>query len=127
MSDGPGADTGEPLDADKLTWSVLLGRWVEFARGALALPDDAAGRALRASVPDIIGLQAVWFALQHLDELDGDERALGLARAGVLIDKHTETLDARWRGGDLPDELRALVNDARGALAAAREHGSPGP
>lgn len=110
-----GAST--PLDADKLTWAVLLGRWIEFAKGALAFPDDAAGRALRESVPDIIGLQAVWFALQHLDELDDDERALGVARAGVLIERHASALALRWRGEPMPQTLNELVADARGALA----------
>lgn len=112
---------GEPLDADKLTWSVLLGRWVEFARGALALPDDEVGRALRGSVADIIALQAVWFALQHLDALDADQRALGIDRAALLIDKHTRAIHRRWAGRDVPDELSALMADARSALAGCRE------
>jgi hypothetical protein len=109
-----------PPDADRLTWAVLLGGWVEFARGALALPDDPAGRALRGSVADIIALQAVWFALQHLDELDADERALGVARAEVLIERHADTVARRWRGTKLPGELAALIDDAKAALAKSR-------
>lgn len=109
------------LDADKLTWAVLLGRWVEFARGALALPDDPAGHAMRDSVPDIIALQAVWFALQHIGELDDDERALGIARAGVLIERHTQAVTARWRGKQMPTELVTLMTDARDALAKSRQ------
>ena len=111
----------EPFDADKLTWSVLLGRWVEFARSALALPDDEPGRVLRESVADIITLQAVWFALQHLDELDHDERSLGIARAEVLIDKHAHAIHARWCSRDMPDELSRLIEDARTTLAEACE------
>ncbi len=109
------------MDADRLTWVVLLGRWVEFARGALALPEHGAGQAMRESVADIIALQAVWFALRHIDELDADERALGIARAGVLIERHTSALTARWRGGSMPTELRSLIDDAREALAKLRQ------
>jgi hypothetical protein len=103
-----------------LTWAVLLGRWVDFARSAVALPKDAAGRRLRDSVPDIIMLQAVWFALQHLGELDPAERALGLDRAEVLIDKHTAALARRYRGRPMPPQLHELLDDAQRALAAGR-------
>ncbi|MEZ6190130.1 MAG: hypothetical protein R3C45_02445 [Phycisphaerales bacterium] len=106
---------------DSLTWGVLLGRWVEFARGALALPEDGAGRAMRESVADIIALQAVWFALQHIDELDRDERALGIARAEVLIERHARAVTVRWRGEPMPKELRSLIDDAREALAKSRQ------
>ena len=102
-----------------MTWAVLLGRWIEFARGALALPDDGAGLALRRSVPDIITLQAVWFALQHLDELEHDQRALGVARAQVLIERHERSIQSCWRDEAKPDELNSLIADARAALAKA--------
>lgn len=114
-------ETPEPsLGADGLTWAVLLGGWVDFARSALALPDDQGGRALRGSVADIIGLQAVWFALQHLDELDADERGLGIARAEVLIERHAQAVAERWRGVELPGELVRLIEDAREVLAKSR-------
>jgi len=114
-------DAPEPsFDADRLTWAVLLGRWVEFARGALALPDDQAGRAMCGSVADIIALQAVWFALQHLDELDADERALGVAKAEVLIERHARAVAQRWDGVEVPCELTALIEDAREALTKSR-------
>lgn len=116
-----GETSGGGGGGDRLTWVVLLGRWVEFARGALALPEDEAGRAMRESVADIIALQAVWFALQHIDELDGDERALGIARADVLIERHSRAVTARWRGGPMPTELRSLIDDAREALAKFRK------
>lgn len=112
---------GGTADTDRLTWVVLLGRWVEFARSALALPQDGDGQAMRESVPDIIALQAVWFALQHIDELDADERALGIARADVLIERHTRAVTARWYGRPMPVELRSLINDAREALAKLRQ------
>ena len=73
-------NSSDRLDTDKLTWAALLGRWMAFAKNAVALPDDDAGRRVRNSVVDLITLQAVWFALQNLDELDPDERALGIDR-----------------------------------------------
>lgn len=99
-----------------VTWAVLLGRWVDFARGALALPDDAAGRRLRASVSDIIMLQAVWHALGEVGDLDDDQRALGLDRAEVLIDKHTAALRERYRNESLPEMLAELIIDSRERL-----------
>jgi len=107
----------EPLDADKLTWAALLARWVEFARSALALPDDDSGRRLRDTVPDIIMLQAVWFALADLGRLQPEQRALGLDRAEILIDKHTAAIHARWANEPLPELLAELIDDARGRLA----------
>ncbi len=115
-----------PGDADSdglspVTWAVLLGRWVDFARSALALPDDTEGRRLRAAVPDIIMLQAVWFALGELGDLDASQRALGLDRAEVLIDKHTEALQQRFDGGVMPPMLRELIADAQTRLREQAE------
>lgn len=104
------------FDARKLTWAALLGRWVEFARSALALPDDAPGRALRSAVPDIIGLQAVTMALGEAGELEPDQRALGLDRARVLIERHTRHLRKLFEDGGLPDKLAELIDDADAAV-----------
>ncbi len=121
MNQKPDTTTSNgPLDVGKLTWAVLLGRWVEFAKSALALPTEGEGRLLRDSVSDIIMLQAVWFALQHLDSLEDDEKALGIARAEVLIDRHTAALTQRWHGREMPDELTRLLTGARQALAEVR-------
>ena len=108
--------SSDPLHPDHLTWAVLLGRWVQFARSAVALPDDAAGRRMRDSVGDIIQLQAVWFALQHLDELPPEERALGLDKAEVLIEKHAAALRERFAGEELPLLIEELIDDAQSAL-----------
>ncbi len=101
------------LDAHKLTWAVLLGKWVEFARSAVGLPDDEQGNKLRQSVPDLIMLQAVWFALQHMDELSAEQQALGLDRAGVLIDQHAGVLRSRWAPDPLPQRIEELILDAQ--------------
>ncbi|MCC6680649.1 MAG: hypothetical protein IT445_07075 [Phycisphaeraceae bacterium] len=104
---------------DKLTWSVLLGRWVQFARSAAALPREGDGKKLRDSVADLIMLQAVWFALQHLPELDANQRALGLDRAGVLIEKHEQALRRRWEDSPMPESMQQLIDDARRQWSAA--------
>ena len=46
-------------NSKKLTWAALMGRWVDFAQSALALPDTAEGHAWKQAVPAIIGLQAL--------------------------------------------------------------------
>ena len=116
-------DAPEPLHPQRLSWAVLLARWVEFARSALALPQDEAGQRVRDAVPDIIMLQAVWFALAELDELEAGERALGLDRAAVLIERHAAALRRRWGNEPLPEQLAELIDDAEAALAAARGDG----
>ena len=82
----------------------------------MALPDEGEGRMIRDSVPDLIMLQAVWFALQHMDELDPEQRAVGLDRAHVLIDRHASALRDRWAGRSMPEQLEELVRDARNQL-----------
>jgi hypothetical protein len=101
-----------PLQTDKLTWAALLGRWVDFARSAVALPESGAAGRVRESIVDIIMLQAVWFALHHMTELPPEEQALGLDRAEVLIEKHAAALAGRWSSGDLPRQLQDVVDRA---------------
>ncbi len=117
-SDDTGLST-EPVGEDLLTWHILLGRWIEFARSAVALPQEGDAGLVRESVADIIALQAVWFALQHLDELNNDQRALGVARSQVLIERHAQAIRARWAGDQLPSELTALIDDAQRAVASS--------
>lgn len=102
-----------------LTWAALLGRWIEFARSAVALPDDAAGRAWRKSIPAIIALQAVTMALAELDDLAADERALGLDRAEILIHRHTAELREAFANAPLHPMLTELIADANAALRNA--------
>ncbi len=121
---GPG-DCGEtaPDAARAVTWAALLGRWIDFARSAVALPTDNAGRRMRDSVPDVIMLQAVWFALREVDQLSADERALGLDRADVLLQLHADALEQRFPDKAMPPTMRELIDDARSALAAVRAGG----
>ena len=109
------------LGAPRLTWAVLLGQWLEFAKSALALSDDETGRRLRCSVPDIIMLQAVWFALQHLNKLDAEQLAVGLDRAEVLIEKHQGILRQRFADA-MPTQVRTLIDDATRQLDCAQSN-----
>lgn len=110
----------DPLPTEALTWAGLLARWVEFAQSAVGLPDAGDPGRLKASVPDIVMLQAVWFALGQLESLPTAERALALDRAAVLIDRHTNALKQWWGGSEPPAALLELVKDARARLAAAQ-------
>lgn len=108
------------IDAHKLTWAALLGHWTDAARAAVALPDEGDGRRLKDVLPSIITLQAVWFALQHLDELSPAQRALGLDRAAVLIDEHERRVRAAWAGETIPEGVLDLIGDAREQWRAAQ-------
>lgn len=108
----------EPLYPEQLTWSVLLARWTEFARSAVALPSTAEGQRMRDSVADIITLQAVWFSLQHLDDLNPEQRRIGLDRAGVLIERARAAIERRY-GAEVPGLMRELMDDAAAALETA--------
>lgn len=113
--------TAEALDVEHLTWAALLAHWVDFARSSLALPDDHEGKRMRDSVPDLIMLQALWFASQHIDALNAAERSLAADRAQVLLDRHTRALEQRWSDHTLPSACRELIEDTRQAVAGAVE------
>jgi len=120
----PGESDHPSIRPDQLTWAVLLARWTDFARSAVALPKDGEGGRVRESVAPMIGLQAIVFALGEVHRLPASERSLGLDRAEVLIARHVRELHDAWRGHAMPRELQILISDARGALAAARAFGT---
>ncbi|QQE10770.1 hypothetical protein JD969_14855 [Planctomycetota bacterium] len=109
----------EPLPSDQLTWAALLGKWVEFARSAVGLPATEEGELMKASVVDVIMLQAVWFALENLKDLPREEQALGVDRAGVLVAKHVGELERRYDNQDMPGLMVELIDDAEKSLHAA--------
>ncbi len=92
---------------------------MDLAQQALGLPGDAAGLKMRASVPDIVMLQAVTFALGELDHVPLDQRNLGLDRAALLIEHHAKQLQTRWPEGSIHPELQQLINDAQHAWQQA--------
>lgn len=98
---------------------MLLSRWTEFAQSALALPDDAEGRAWKRIVPDIIGLQAVTMALNEADDLPADERALAVDRSRVLVDRYSGHIRDAFADKPLHPMLEELVLDAWSAVKQA--------
>jgi hypothetical protein len=113
-----------PLQPEALTWTGLLGRWIEFAQAALALPDDAEGDRWRRSVPAIINLQAVTFALADLGSIPWEEHDLARDRAEILVRKNAAEMEDAWRSVAMPPELLELLADANSALAHAEFAGS---
>jgi len=103
---------------------MLLARWTEFARSAVALPTTGDGALWRDSVADIIGLQATALALKDLDEHELEQgRALAIDTASVGIDRHAQNLADVWDDEPWPPELHELLDDARRALADAGASG----
>lgn len=109
----------ERLDADAMTWTALLSKWVEYAQAALALPDDAEGHRWRRAVPHIIALQAVTFALNDLDRLLASERPYARDKAEVLIDENTDAFERIWSDAELPEMVIDILEQAADALVAA--------
>jgi len=112
------------LRPEALTWTALLGRWIEYAQASIALPDDADGRRWRAAVPHVINLQAVTFALGELGGLPREERALGRDKAAIIIREATQELESIWGEAPLPDEVAEMICDAGAALHAAAYAGA---
>lgn len=111
------------------TWAALLAHWTSFARAAASLPKDADGERWRASVPGIIGLQAITMALGDLDRLASGpggpaEHAVGVDRAAIQIREHAATINQAWRAEAMPSGIIELMEDARAALEGARESGT---
>jgi len=108
----------ESLRPESLTWTGLLAQWVRFAQASAALPKgDAEGDRWRASVPAVINLQAVTFALGDLDRLAASERPLALDKAELIIRDSRRQLQELW-GDAMTPTLHELCNDADDALRA---------
>ncbi len=111
-----------PLHPERLTWAVLLGKWIDLARSALALGGDPASAALKKLVPDIIMLQALWHALEEMTDLPIEEQKLGCLRAQWLLDKHQQQIRQTWPADEpLPPALAELIADAQAALDRAHQ------
>lgn len=105
------------------TWEALLAHWTAMAKAASALPPEGEGKRWREAVTPIIELQAVTHALADLDRLPEDERAAGLDRAEVIVQRGVSRLHDLWRGEELPAGVSDLIADARSALRVALERG----
>lgn len=113
--------TMSSLHPETLTWTGLLMQWVQFAQTTLALPNNAEGERWRASVPSIINLQAVTFALADLDRIEVHEHALALDKSEMLIRTSQEQLVEIWQA-NVPPQVSEIVLDAHTALRTRREH-----
>jgi len=99
--------------ASTATWATLLAGWTEFARSAVALPDDAEGSRWKDSIAPAIALHATSMALPELIKLDPEERPLAMDRAEMLIREQSAALNTTWRGEPMPGSLTDLIADAR--------------
>ncbi len=106
---------------DPLTWTILLGKWVEFAQASLALPHDAVGRRWKKSIAPIITLQAITFAAAEVGDLPIEERALALDKAEILLREAEADLARLWSGDARPKSIVEITTDARIAVTAAIE------
>jgi len=111
-----------PLHPETLAWTALLAHWMDFAKAAVALPKDGHGPRWNASVPAIITLQAVTFALAEVGGLPSDERALACDRAEMLINTAANQLECAWNGMAKPASIDEIITDSRLALRRATLH-----
>ena len=109
----------DSLHPEALTWTALLGRWMDFAKASVAMPKDAEGDRWRACVPAVINLQAVTFALADLGELPVEERPLGRDKAEMIIRDNAGKVREPFRGVEMPDSRAEICADARAALEAS--------
>ncbi len=104
------------LRPEVLSWTALLGRWIDYARASLALPADDEGSRWKESVTAIINLQAATFALGELAQLVSKDQPLAVDRADVLIGDAHSQLDAIWGDADWPPSLQEIVEAAHAAV-----------
>lgn len=100
-----------------LTWTVLLSRWMEFAKSSVALPRGGEAGRVRRAVPSLIGLQAVTYALAEVPLLPAEEQSVARDRAEVMIRRYQGELCAIWEGEALPEAIEESVSDAKASLA----------
>lgn len=108
---------------DTVTWAGLLAHWTEFARAAVALPEDGEAGRWKRAVPHIIALHATAMALGEADRLADAERPLALDRAEIACRDAATALHDLWRGEPLPESIDDLVDDARIAFESAANAG----
>lgn len=106
----------DPL-TDLGTWSALLGHWSALVKAGeglvLAAPDDADAARWRASIPEVISLQSITFALRDLARLPEADRPLARDRADLTVTASASSLDTIWRGVEMPSVLLDVAADAR--------------
>lgn len=88
--------------------------WFEFwaASTSAVIPSPSSSISARVSA-SAASSSSRYLSVRELDELHPAERALGLDRAGVLIDRHVSAIEAAWEGEVLPAALLDLIGEAR--------------
>ncbi len=105
-----------PLHPESLTWAALLGRWLDLAAASTALTEDQDGPRWRRSLPSLITLQAIVFAMDEFDQLPQEEQPVALDRSEVLVNEARVQLEETW-GEELPLALQEALDDADAAIA----------
>ena len=105
------------------TWSALLGHWMALVKAGEGLvraaPDDLDAARWRASIPEVVTLQAITFALGELARLPEADRPLARDRADLGVTSAASTLDQVWRGVEMPESVLEIAADARRAVEQA--------
>lgn len=111
------------LPTDLVTWTTLLGHWTDLVKAGEGLRRaadfDADAARWRDSIPEVITLQAITFALGDVDRLDASDRGLARDRAGIGIEAASGVLESVWEGVSIPGGLLEIADDAAHAMEAA--------
>lgn len=127
----------DPL-TDIGTWAALLGHWTALVKAGeglvLAAPDDPDSSRWRDSIPEVVTLQSVTFALGDLARLPEVDRPLARDRADLAVTAAAAALDRCWHGVEMPTSILEIAADARRAVDLAVYaglrwivHDGPGP
>jgi hypothetical protein len=110
---------GRSLAVREMAWAALLGRWIEFAKASVSLPDDGTGGRWKRSVVPFIELQATVWALRELSEIGEDDRSVARDRAELTVRKANAALSEVWGSHPMPGSILELIDDATVALREA--------
>ncbi|MAB71850.1 MAG: hypothetical protein CMJ54_05035 [Planctomycetaceae bacterium] len=119
MEDAPKPTSKLPTGL--VTWTTLLGHWTDLVKAGEGLKrsDVADDQAWRESIPEVIRLQAITFALAELDRIEVPDRGLARDRAAIGVEEASARLDDLWSGVSMPAALLDIASDASLALEAA--------
>ncbi|MGD9688152.1 MAG: hypothetical protein AB7K52_05755 [Phycisphaerales bacterium] len=118
--DARGSDSRAAIE-----WPIVLARWTDFARATSRLPSTGPEARWRASVPAIIGLQAIVFALREARGWAEPDRRWARAVASATIERHATELARLW--SPMPELMREIVDDARAELGQVAADAPPPP
>ena len=116
-------DGRPPLDTGVMTWAALLARWTDLVGAGEGLrrlhPGDEDVERWRESIPEVISLQAITFALGELERIPWEDRSIARDRADLGVGNAAQRLDGIWRGIEMPPSLLEIAADARQAVEQA--------